>query len=66
LIVAQAKAMQALVVVAATRKHLFPWWLRTHVAEYVVRQAEVPVLIVPRYGDVIPPAKVNHVDNHSN
>ena len=47
-IVAQAKAMQALVVVPAAREHLLPWWLGTNAAEHVVRQAEVPVLIVPR------------------
>jgi nucleotide-binding universal stress UspA family protein len=47
-IVAQAKAMQALVLVAAARQPRMPWWLRTNVAEYVVRHAEVPVLIVPR------------------
>jgi nucleotide-binding universal stress UspA family protein len=46
-IIDQARAMQARLIVVSARQHLLPWWLREGVAEYVVRHANVPVLIVP-------------------
>jgi nucleotide-binding universal stress UspA family protein len=65
-IVDQARASQAQLIVVAARQHLLPWWLRDGVAEYVVRHANVPVLIVPSEGNLAPQRKTNHVDIHFN
>jgi nucleotide-binding universal stress UspA family protein len=65
-IIDQARAMQAQLIVVAARQHLLPWWLRDGVAEYVLRHAHVPVLIVPVEGNFTPQREINHVDVHSN
>ena len=65
-IVDQARAMQAQLIVISARQRLLPWWLREGVAEYVVRHANVPVLIVPAEGNPISQPKADHVDFHSN
>jgi nucleotide-binding universal stress UspA family protein len=70
----QARATQAQVIVVGACHHLLPRWLRSGVAEHVIREASVPVLLVP--ADV--PAdslsdvresfqpEVSHVGIHSN
>ncbi len=65
-IIDQARAMQAQLIVVAARRHLLLWWLRDGVAEYVVRHANVPVLIVPVEGNLTPQREIDHVDIHFN
>jgi nucleotide-binding universal stress UspA family protein len=61
-IVEQATASEVQLIVLAARMHLLPWWLREGVAEYVVRHASVPVLIVPFDGNLTLKQRTNHVD----
>lgn len=64
-IVRQAQDAQVQLIVLPARRHLLPWWLRDGVAEYVVRHANVPVLIVPD-GNSVPPPRENPVNFRSN
>lgn len=73
-IVEQARALRAEVIIVAGCHHRLPWWLRSGAAEYVVRHASTPVLIVPAnvplagHTDKIDfsQQEVSHVDIHSN
>lgn len=65
-VIAQARARQAQMIVVAARQHLLPWWLRNGVAEYVVRHANIPVMIVPAAGNVVSQTGSSHVDIHFN
>lgn len=63
-IVAEAKAMQSLVVLPAPRKHRLPGWLKPDVTSHFVREADVPMLMAPEFGGFIPPA-TDHAESES-
>jgi nucleotide-binding universal stress UspA family protein len=68
-IVEQSRTTQSQLIVLAAGQYLLPWWLRNGAAEYVVRHAKVPILIVPASGsagDFVPQREKQHVDIHFN
>ena len=65
-IVEQAAAMRAQLIVVSTRASLLPWWLRKGVPEYLVRHAATPILIVPAHENVTSHQKADYADIHSN
>jgi nucleotide-binding universal stress UspA family protein len=65
-IIDQARSVKAELIIVAARPSLLPKWLRDGVAEYVVGNSSVPVLVIPAEGEFNFEARGNHVDIRSN